>query len=324
MPIVQQFDIHKIVPSEWFDSTSGNSVWLSGYRMYRISNDDIPTGPKYFDLAGVRVFLVYGSINYLNSKSATPFLKEDGRAIFDTSNFEVQSPVGAYLVLILPFERNGKPGNERETRSRISDIVGLLAALNGRNMVYERLFEYEHLLGKNEQGKNERRVIGEVIINPFRMPVPEIRDYRLQFITSVDKIIGEKPPAQTNRIRLSLRWYESAIYDLGVNAFLKYWIAIETLAMPDTTNIRPISEVLSSIYDLTKEETDQRFQIGRLFSLRGRIVHQGEQIPIRGDLLDYIENIYADLLFDSISQASERRTDTFLKNLGFNPIANIS
>lgn len=67
MTHVMGFDIHEMVPEGWFSSTSGNSVWISGYRMYRLANSDIPAGPKYFDLAGVRVFLTYGSINYLNS-----------------------------------------------------------------------------------------------------------------------------------------------------------------------------------------------------------------------------------------------------------------
>ena len=222
MPTIQEFDIHQIVPQEWFKTAIGNSVWLSGYRMYRISNDDIPTGPKYFDLYGARVFLVYGSINYLNSKSATPLLREDGAPIFDTTHLEIQSPVGAYLVLILPFEKNREPGNEKDTRFRISEVVGLLAVLNGRNMVYEHLFDYEWLLYKNEQGENERRVIGEVIVNPFSMPKPAIGDQRLKLIASADKLINEQPLAQANRIKLSLRWYQSAMYDLGVNAFLTW------------------------------------------------------------------------------------------------------
>lgn len=309
-----EFEIHQMVSPNWFTTFEGSSVWISGYRMQRISIDDLPSGPKYFDLYGVRCFFVYGVVSFLDSKSATPIFTNDGNISIDASVVEASTPEGAYLTLVLPFEIDGQPGNEKATRDRISDVVGLLAVFNSRNIVYEHLFDYEYLLYQNELGKTERRVIGETIINPFSMPVPNIDDVRLSTISAVDNEIEGLIDQERNRIRLSLRWFQAAIYDIGVNAFLKYWIAIETLAMPDTTNIRPINELLSRIYGLEMESVVQRFKIGRVFNLRGKIVHQGEQIPIRGDLLDYLEAVYSDILFAVIDQPSEKKADNFLQS----------
>jgi hypothetical protein len=291
--------------------------------MYRLSVSDIPAGPIYVDLRGARAFIAYGSVNYFNSKAATPFIKENGTVEFDQAPLEVQSPIGAYLILLLPFDKNGVPGPEVETRARISEVVGLLAAINGRNMAFEHIFDYEYVLGKTLDGKIERRIIGSVLQNPFALPVPDIKKSRLSFISQIDTAITAKSPPEAYRIALSLRWYQAAIYEDGVDAFLKLWIAIETLAMPDTTNIRPINDALAKIYRLNIEEVEPRFQIGRIFGLRGKIIHQGEQLRFRLGLLEYLQAIYVDLLFDALNQVSENRMASVISSAYFPGVSEI-
>lgn len=314
MQQVISFNIHNLVPHDWFSSDGENSVWISGYRMYRLSMYDLPNGPIHFDLHGVRVFLAYGSVNYLNSKAATPMVNDDGTLTFSGGIGETQSPVGAYLMLLLPFDKGGQPGDEKTTRARISEVIGLLTAVNGRNMAFDYVFDYEYVLGIKQDGTIERRVIGSVLQNPFVLPVPDISKKRLDFMTLIDSAIAIKPELQGNRISLALRWYQAAIFEDGVDAFVKLWIAIETIAMPDTTNIKPIIMVLARIYGLTQEDAESRFQIGRIFGLRGRIIHRGEQISPRIGLLEYLQAIFEDLFFDAVGQPTEKRIDNVLNN----------
>jgi hypothetical protein len=103
----------------------------------------------------------------------------------------------------------------------------------------------------------------------------------------------------------------------GVFAFLKCWIAIETLAMPDGTNIRPAILTLAAAYNMSEAEARDFFAIGRLFSLRGDIVHRGLTPRMDQYLLAYIEGVYVDLLAQvlgvgsRIAQATlERDTQT--------------
>ena len=79
-------------------------------------------------------------------------------------------------------------------------------------------------------------------------------------------------------------------------AFLKTWIAIEILQMPDT-NIAPIRDALSEIYNMKKNEVEEKFNVGRLFRLRGRIVHDGENINITSLFQSYIQFLFIDLLY---------------------------
>ena len=114
-----------------------------------------------------------------------------------------------------------------------------------------------------------------------------------------------------------MRWFESAIYDKGIDSLLKYWISIETLAMPDTTNIKVINEILSSAYKRTLDEVRDLFEVGRLFGLRSSIVHEGFNVPIGWLLLKYLEALYVDILFGILGLPCESRAEEIIKNPEF-------
>lgn len=203
----------------------------------------------------------------------------------------------------MPFDKDGVEGNERITRDRINDIVGLLIAFNDQNMAFERLFDYVIVL----DGK-EKSVIGEVLTVPTGMPKPNLSNEQLLRIQNADQKIDSLDLPTQNRIRLSLRWFEAARHDDDIDAFLKYWIAIETLAMPDTTNIKPINALLSEVYGLSNEKITETFHIGRLFNARGRIVHDGEQFRVSVFLILFMQALYVDVLFKVIGLQSEKRS----------------
>lgn len=305
-----EFNILEQIPNIWFKNRETSSIWLSGYRMMRVTNESIPEGMRYFDLKKARIFLFYGTVDYIDSSSATPQISPNGDVIFDTSAINKQTPIGAYLIIVLPFDVDSKEGNERVTKDRIADIVGLIASVNQMNMIFTHLFDYVYNLSRKEKS-----VIGNVIINPFSMPIPELSKERLAFITTIDDAIESKEASLRERIRLSLRWYKSAIYDENVDAFIKYWIAIETLGMSDT-KISPLNRALARIYNISQEETRNKFNIGRIFGIRGRIIHDGEQLQIGVTILGYLESIYIDLLYDAIGCQSDYRVGQYIEKYG--------
>lgn len=311
---IMEFNIQQMIPQSWFTKPENSSVWLSGYRMLRLNLADLPSGPKFMDLDNIRIVFVYGKVNYLNIDAATPKFTTDGHHVLSTSNLKTSTDEGAYLIVIIPFEIDGVAGNERSVRERISDTIGLLIAFNDRNMAFEHIFDYVIQLNGKEQS-----VIGRTVTNPFSMPKPDISDNKLLRIQNAGAKIANLNPQDRNRTQLSLRWFETAIYDEGTDAFLKYWIALETLAMPDTTNIKPINEAISAIYGFSGEQTAETFHIGRIFNLRGRIVHSGEKFPVSAYLLDFICAIYVDILFSILGLESEKRSLTLLQSGQFNP-----
>jgi len=310
---VEKFDIHQMTPTHWFKDPNSSSVWLSGYKMFRLTSQDFVLGPKIMDLENARAIMIYGRVSYLDNLAATPQPTSDGGYKFNTLEVEKTTPEGPYLVLILPFDKDGVAGSERITRDRISDIVGLLIAFNDQNMAFEHLFDYVI----NLDGK-ERSVIGDAITNPMGMPKPNLSSNQFLRIQNADQKIGSLDLPTQNRIRLSLRWFEAATYDDDIDAFLKYWIAIETLAMPDTTNIRTINELLSAVYGLSSEQVGETFHIGRLFNARGKIVHGGERFRVSVYLTEFMQAIYVDVLFKILGLQSEKRALALIQKEEFN------
>ena len=120
-------------------------------------------------------------------------------------------------------------------------------------------------------------------------------------------------------MQLSLRWFELALYSKGdVDGFLRYWFAIETLGMPNATDIRPLNESLARTYGISFEDARKRFSIGRLFGMRSRIVHNGQIIPIHQNLSKYVEAPYVDILYEHLGLTSEQRAAGVLNTAGFN------
>ncbi|MFH1114783.1 MAG: hypothetical protein V1792_12780 [Pseudomonadota bacterium] len=102
----------------------------------------------------------------------------------------------------------------------------------------------------------------------------------------------------------------------GVDSFVKYWISLETLAMKDTTKVRPINEILAKCYDLTVKAATNRFHVGRLYGVRGDIVHKGVSKGIDLTLKKYLEAIYLDVLFHKLGLPCEHRAGSLLESVG--------
>ena len=64
-----------------------------------------------------------------------------------------------------------------------------------------------------------------------------------------------------------------------MSSFIKFWVAIETLAMPNTSNIKPLNLALAKGYNLKITEAETRFQLGLGLNLRSKIVHDGLIVP---------------------------------------------
>jgi hypothetical protein len=169
-------------------------------------------------------------------------------------------------------------------------------------LVYRRLFDnILHL------GTGAVTVYFGSVDNPAWYDAPRLAEADLVRLGAVDQARHSAEPTLRYRVDLSLRWLAYAARDRDVDAFLKYWIAIETLAMPDGTNVRPANELLARTYGLTLSEVVARFCLGRIQGVRSAIVHRGSRVPIPGELTKFLEAIYFDLIAAVLSVPSPRR-----------------
>lgn len=96
---------------------------------------------------------------------------------------------------------------------------------------------------------------------------------------------------------------------------MKYWIALEIIAIPEGTDISIINSSLNEIYNLTPEQIKDKFQIGYIFGIRSDLVHNGKQFSVDGLLLKYLEAVFVDVLLSKLQIDSQYRSENVLKEI---------
>jgi hypothetical protein len=261
-----------LIPLSWFSQPAKSSIWIRGYWARPVPAKHISAERVEFPFSrGVGV-LAQGSLKYLFVERPDIEPTETGDARFRTPKRYgwVESPLGTHMILIVPHDVDGTEGNEALTEASLDELEGLLVAYSGHALVYRRLFDnILHL------GTGEITVYFGTVDNPAWYDPPQLAEPDLTTLRAVDRARLSAIPALRYRVDLSLRWLAYAARDRDVDAFLKYWIAIETLAMPDGTNVRPANELLAHAYGLSLPEVVGRFCLGRIQGVRSAIVHHG-------------------------------------------------
>src|SRR2546425_3167532 len=133
----EKMSLSELVPSDWFETRQGSSVWTAAYRVLRVSKESLGDPPqgKVFDTWGLRIILSYGRLNYFDSSQFRADFGTEHQWRFDASALQMkETSIGMCLLVLAPFGNAGKEGNQALTRQRVSEIVGLLAVFGGRNI----------------------------------------------------------------------------------------------------------------------------------------------------------------------------------------------
>lgn len=301
-----------LVPNGWFQDRGKSSIWLSSFRVARVvAEQALSSGHQVVDLGDVRAVILFGQFSYFDPGRWTvnlPGTPEPTLVEFRSEGAGLQqTPKGVWLLLLTPYDVDGRPGDEVEVRRRIESAAGLLAAFGGFNLVYEAGPENIYAADGGRATS-----ASPALINPYTQPVPDVSEPYLARIANVSERIRGLPPADGNRVTLALHWFHLAMHDRGVDAFLKRWIALEVLCMPDGANVRPVSEALAAAYGVTYEEARDTYRIGRLADLRARIVHDGEPLPIHSKLELYFDAVFYDALMQLLGEPCDRRAANVL------------
>jgi len=292
-----------LIPQSWFSDPATSSVWISGFRAAGGSVSELANG-IIVDLIGTRAYALYGHLSYLDTSGNRWEWNDQGAPTCKIDLKSGKTPIGSWLIIMAPYKIDGIDGNEAEVKRFISASAGLIATFSGRNAVYEKI--YDNII---EVGTGKMAGFSPVFSSPWTFPPPNFSKERVALIQQGITRVSTLETQTQNRIELALHWYEEALRDQGRDAFLKSWIALEVLAMPDGTNIRPINESLARSYSISFDDAMKAYGVGRIFGLRSRIVHNGEILPIHYLLEDYTQAIFADVLFDILQLPSDRRAE---------------
>lgn len=292
----------QLIPEHWVRDLDAKAVWMRGYRMLRVSPSAFGLGSPYVDLGVVRVMVFPGAVTYSAMADPSVMVPADNHLHFEVEWIGDKTTLGPCLVLMTPFD-----DNEAVVIQTLDKVAGILVAFEGLNIAHERLFDNIHTL----DGSMTDVWCGS-IQSPLWLPAPDISHPRLNLIHRVALAIERLPEPDRNRVHTSLQWLYRACRLSRSEAFLSYWIAIESLIMKGHGDLASIKQAIERIYDLTAPEAGERFLVGRLYDVRGRIVHKGQLLSISGELLEFVEALYTDLLLDKIGLPPERRAGRVL------------
>jgi hypothetical protein len=298
---IEPRDLLTHAPDAWREG----EVWVSIYQAFEIPVSVLDSAPKRLNLGEVVAVLFHARLRYQALVTGRVEAVGDVGYAFHAEGGPQEAREAIYLALMTPLD------GERSAKDRISAAAGLLAAFEGGAIVYQLLLE----TSVTAEGAS---IYSPLFVNPESFGRPNMRDEYLHFIVEAAEKVAALPEVERNRVQLALRWFDMAMHDQAVDSFLKYWFAIETMGMPDTTNIKPINKALAATYGISFAEARDRFQVGRLYDRRNRIVHHGDLQPVHLQLFDYMQAVFIDLLRSLLGLHPAHRIGRLLESGDFN------
>ena len=135
--------------------------------------------------------------------------------------------------------------------------------------------------------------------------------------TAMDRFM-ERPPPERRRFGLACEWYWTGIHaDEPVMQFLHLWFAVEVIAMPNSLNIRPVRQRLSSICG--DEPADWEHFVGRLYGKRSRLAHGNEERQVSDTELGDVRAVVEVLLQAEVEDVAPARTAQLRQRAGLAP-----
>jgi hypothetical protein len=273
-------------------------LWVQGYQLALVKIDDA-TLPAVFDVLGSACIFSKGPLEYFHADKIR-FSFGPGTAFQSEGSGPRSTPDGYFVQIVQTVDA----GDIQEAADKVASVAGLLGAWGGLNAVYEQYFEYRLDIAKDQIG-----VATPSIINPLST---EITDFnRIPILDALSSSILSLPADDQARYRLSFRWFAQSLTHSGVDAFLELWIALESLLM-EKTDIKPINELLSTMYSTPLKAVQKDFLVGRLQDFRSRIVHKGLRLPVHSLVTDYLQAIFMDSLFFKLIGRHENRSRSML------------
>ena len=137
----QSIRLIDLASQDWFSSKETSSIWISCYRIFRVSPSSLATF-EVINLPNVVIVPIWGKVRYTDaSQLKIVFITEEKWEVDASQVQEKETLEGAYILLISPYVIDGKERPESEVRQVLQETVALLMAINGRNTAFELIFD---------------------------------------------------------------------------------------------------------------------------------------------------------------------------------------
>lgn len=300
---------------KWFERKQDARVWVRAYRAYFVPKEVVSQKRQFVaDFEQVRaVFLRWDAPYHVVEPNL--FQQKDGQIAAQPRPRLDRTGEGVLLLLMTPLPENDDGNDENAARERVGLTRSVMVAFMGRNAAYKHMFDVIV--------ECEARAIGHtsLVFSTPQDETPLVNKQGVELVRAALEKLSSLDNSTQNRIRLALRWYQRSFGDDRlvrdtvegqIDDFINSWLALETLAMEGTTNITPVKRMLGEIHGLDAQRTGDLFPIGRIYGLRGDILHQGQIHDLKDGLTRFMTDVFADLLLHVLDLPSGDNTRRYL------------
>lgn len=270
--------------------------------------------PLVADFEGVRAVYLHWNASYLNLAQNIVEHKDGELKLESLSHTWAATGDGVLLLLLAPLYESHSPKAEAIARGKVGLVRSMIVALLGRNAAFKQEFEISVLCEKKEVG-----TVSPTFATPTAQ-VPTVNKEGLQLVDAALHHTSSLEETMKNRIHLALRWFQRSfgenrivrdIEEGTTDNFINCWLALETLAM-ESSNIQPIKKMLSEIHGLDAQTLGELFPIGRVYNVRNDIVHGGRITGLDKELVEFMGNVFIDILLHMLDLPSGKNTEQYL------------
>jgi len=217
---------------------------------------------------------------------------------------KLQLKKGIYIELIARTKETIPSIARVECEKETDKIITLLSLLL-HNAVFGRLI-YQGWLWEDGTG----------IFEAWNREGPSFSIKQSDLDNRVRKIKSNLSGEIKNRFELMSRFYsKSLLYKPCEEKLVLLWTIFEIFPMKDTTNIKPINELLAKITKKPYESICQKIGVGKIYNKRCNLVHNGKlDIPIseKEELFTKLEIIVDAILMNMIGLDYNNSLDRYL------------
>lgn len=275
----------EILPEDW--NKPGDKCFVRAFSMAGVARRGL-SPPVHVVLGDVCVLMAWLALPRLSIDGGFE-IRPDGKLNFELTSADKDSrhPAGPVALFIVSPALSATP---REALIRADDVIAQLTTLGSLFLAFEHVEDY----WINYPG-NGLSGAAKVILDTTWWDTPVVSSDAQEKWKLVQQAIADSE--EPDRLWLSLRWIDEAKRSTGTDAFLKLWFALEILtASTDDKVVSRINRALRAAYEIDQSEVGPEFAIGRIFGLRGKVVHHGLKVDLSGRFLNYLAGVYIDLL----------------------------
>ena len=304
------------VRKEWFDAGDDAVVFVSVYRVYRVPlKGAFSLRPLTADFGGARAVYIQWDASY-QKVDQNIVEGEDGALQMELHPVHVyRTGEGVLLLLMAPLPSNYDGNDEDAAKEQVSFVRSIMVALLGRNAAYE--YEFDMVVDCGDRS----------VMNPspvFATPVderPAVNKEGMELVSAALEKMSSLDETTQNRVSLALRWYQRSFGDdrlvrdpneEDIDGFINLWLAWETLVMERYNDINSITRALADIHECEAQRIGELFPVGRIYGLRGDILHQGQIKTVQPSLIRLMTDVFADLLLHVLELPSGDNTRRYM------------